>query len=41
MGRENPPGEADIGQILAPGVDPRVDRPRRAAQKEMLIRAEG
>jgi len=41
MGRENTAGEADISQILAPGVDSGIDQARRAVEGEMPIRAGG
>ena len=41
MGRENLSGEADIGDVVAKGVDSRIERQRRPGQVEPLIRSEG
>jgi len=41
MRRENLPGEGDVGDVLAVGVDSRVKRQRRPREVEPLIRSEG
>jgi hypothetical protein len=41
MGRENLPGEADIGDIVAIGVDRRIEGQRRPGQPEPFIRSGG
>jgi hypothetical protein len=41
MRREDSAREEDIGDIVAIGIDPRVERNRRARQLEAVSRAEG
>jgi hypothetical protein len=41
MGGKDSSREADIGEILAPGLEARIDRPRRAVEEKGLIRAGG
>jgi len=41
VGRENLPGQRDVGDVLAVGVDARIERQRRPGQLESLIRSGG
>lgn len=41
MRRENLAGQRDVGDVLAVGVDARIERQRRPGQPESLIRSGG
>ena len=41
MGRDDAPGEGDVGDIAAEGMDARVERQRGSYQPVMLSRAGG
>jgi hypothetical protein len=41
MRRDDPPGQRDIGEIVAKGVDARIERQGRTGQAKTVSRAGG